>query len=126
MDEIKTVSELRLAILELEAERRELWPVVKEQMLETADLFKPHNIVKTTFRKLFFDQDLKAIVFNSVLGVTTGLIANSVLRQVALGPASKFVAGTLMGMVSNKRVLQHSPGILSAGNTIIKRLFTTT
>jgi hypothetical protein len=125
MKEINTAAQLKVAINELKTARAELWPVVKEQMLATAEFYRPHNIMKTALKKIFVGQEMKTVAFNTALGVTTGFIANSVLRGIAIGPLSKFVAGTLMGMVSNKKVLQHSPGIRSIGNTILKRIFNT-
>jgi hypothetical protein len=91
MKEINTVAELRLAIHELKTARTELWPVVKEQMLATAEFYRPPNIMRTALNKVFVGQEMKTVAFNTALGVTAGFIANSVLRGIAIGPQSKFV-----------------------------------
>jgi hypothetical protein len=123
MTSISTVTQLRLAIAELESARTAEWLLLKEQVLDAAVVLRPQNIVETTVKSFFKNQDFKSIAFHSVLGITTGLVANTLLRKIAVGPVSKFVAGTVMGMISNTKVLNHSPGVISVGAAIFKKIF---
>jgi hypothetical protein len=123
---ITSVATLKLAIVELESAKSMEWNVLKPQLLHIADSLRPQNIVKTTFKNFVADQDLRSIAFHGVLGVTTGLLANTVLRAVAVGPVSKFVAGTITGMISNKGFLKNSPGIMAMGSGLLRKLFAKT
>jgi hypothetical protein len=126
MKEINTVTELRVAIVGLKTAKEELWPVLKEQMLAVGEFYTPQNIVKTAVKKLFIGDALKTVVLNAAFGVTTGLIANSVLRGISIGPFSRFVTGTLRGIVSKKAELNDGSAIKSIGNAILRRVFATT
>jgi hypothetical protein len=123
MTPITSVAELRLAIRELESAKHLQWPVLRQQLIDAADEFRPRNLVKTTVKSFFGGQDLKSVAFHSVLGVTTGLVASTVLRRVAVGPVSKFLSGTIMGMISNKKVLKHSPGVVAIGARLLNKIF---
>jgi hypothetical protein len=123
MTPITSVTDLRLAISELESAKSRQWPVLRQQLIDAAENFRPQNIVKTTVKSFFGSQDLKSVAFHSALGMTTGLVANTVLRGIAVGPVSRFLSGTIMGMISNKKVLQHSPGIVAIGANLFNKIF---
>jgi hypothetical protein len=122
MHQITTVNELKSAIKELEFKQAGEWPALKEKFLATAEMLKPHNIMKTTFTKVISDPDLKTILLNSVFGLTTGFVANSVLRGVPMGPISKWVGRGIIRLVTTQNLLKTITGFRSLGGAVIKKI----
>lgn len=122
MDKITSSTVLKLAIAKLEQQQASQWPLLKEEILNTAESLKLINILKGTFKEAMAVPDLKTSLLNGAIGLTTGVLAKKIILGRTLNPLSKLL-GIILEMAVANKVTKNADGIKSVGNIIMKKLF---
>ncbi|MCC7526668.1 MAG: hypothetical protein IT250_17725 [Chitinophagaceae bacterium] len=117
-----TVSELRIAIQELETKQANEWTPLKEQLLATAETLKPKNILKDTVGEIFSKPGLKSTAVNTTIGLAAVLAANFLFPTKAIGQLTKLVTGAIVGVSAMRKVVNNGSQIKSIGSGLLKRL----
>ena len=102
MESITTSAELRKAIKELEMQQDIEWPLLREELLKTAESLKLVNIIKSSFKEAVALPDLKTNILNTAIGLATGIVAKKIIIGKTLNPISKLLGVLLEVFVANK------------------------
>lgn len=119
---ITTSAHLKLAIQELELKQANELILLKEQFNKTSESLKPINLIKSTFKHAVASPDLKANVFNAVIGLATGVVAKKLMIGKTINPLKKLL-GVILEMTVANKVTKNADEIKSTGSTIFKKLF---
>lgn len=119
---INNTSDLKLAIRQLELKEANELNMLKGQFKATTESLKPLNIIKNTFKKAAASPDLKSDVFNAAIGLTTGVLAKKLMIGKTANPFKKLMGIGLEMLVANK-IAKNADSIKSAGNMVIKKIF---
>jgi len=121
MQTIKTAADLKKAITALEDKQAIEWPLLKEQFLNTYESFKLSNVLKNTFKEVITAPGMKNDLINSVLGLTTGFVANKTIIGKTDNPLKKLLGFILEMTVANK-VAQHADAIKTIGSILVNKV----
>lgn len=121
MGPITNSEELRAAILNLEASQRAAWPPLRERFLAVLDHFRPGNIIKSTMKEIFGKSEVLPIVANSMLGITSGVVTDLLIRRSAANPVYKFLISAVVG-AATRTTAGHSGNIVSFGKKMLGKL----
>ena len=119
---ITTSAHLKLAIQELELQQANELILLKEQFNKTSESLKPINLIKSTFKNAVSSPDLKTDVFNTVIGLVTGVVAKKLMIGKTINPFKKLL-GIIVEMTVANKVAKNADEIKSTGSTIFKKLF---
>ena len=122
MDKITNTTELKQAILLLEAKQTLEGGMLKEQFKITYESIRPINLIKSTFRELTADPDFKNNLLNTTLSMAVGYLS----KKVAIGTTNnpfKQILGTILQMGVTSIVAKNSDGIKSTILNLIQTLF---
>ena len=119
---ITTSAHLKLAIQELELQQANELILLKEQFNKTSESLKPINLIKSTFKNAVSSPDLKTDVFNTVIGLATGVVAKKLMIGKTINPFKKLL-GIIVEMTVANKVSKNADEIKSTGSTIFKKLF---
>lgn len=122
MKTITTSEELKTAILELELQQDRELISLKEQYYQTRESFKLVNLIKSKFKEVAGDPDLKTDAINAAIGFTSGILARKLMIGKTINPFKKLL-GIAVEMVVASKVVKNADGIKSAGGIIFNRLF---
>jgi hypothetical protein len=121
MQNITTVTDLKIAIKQLEEKQAEEWPLLKEQFFNTYESFKLINVLKHTLKEAISAPDLKNNVINTAIGLTTGFVAKKTLIGKTYNPLKKLLGVVLEMTVANK-IAKHADKIKAFGNIVLNRV----
>jgi hypothetical protein len=121
MQNITTVTDLKIAIKELEDKQAEEWPLLKEQFFNTYESFKLINVLKHTLKEAISAPDLKDNVINTAIGLTTGFVAKKTLIGKTYNPLKKLLGVVLEMTVANK-IAKHADKIKAIGNIVLHKI----
>lgn len=119
---ITTSAHLKLAIQELELQQANELILLKEQFNKTSESLKPINLIKSTFKNAVSSPDLKTDVFNTVIGLATGVVAKKLMIGKTINPFKKLL-GIIVEMAVANKVAKNADDIKSTGSSIFKKLF---
>lgn len=122
MDKITNITELKKAILLLEAKQTLEGGMLKEQFKITYESIRPINLIKSTFSELTADPDFKNNLLNTTLSMAVGYLS----KKVAIGTTNnpfKQILGTILQMGVTSIVAKNSDGIKSTILNLIQTLF---
>lgn len=122
MIKITTSEELKAAILELELQQASELIALKAQYYETRESFKLVNLLKSKFKEVAGDPDLKTDAINAAIGFTSGILARKLMIGKTINPFKKLL-GIAVEMVVASKVVKNADGIKSAGGSIFNMLF---
>jgi hypothetical protein len=122
MQNIKSVTDLKNAIQQLEDRQSTEWPILKEQFRTTAETLTPANIVKGAMSELLSTPELKSNVVKSVVGMLGGFIATKLFVVKIPHPLVKVAVGTIMGMASATNATKTVTVLKSIGNNLLRKI----
>ena len=112
MEKIKSIKELREAIVQLENKQLEDKRLLKEQFVSTYESLRPVNLIKTTIKDLITSPDLKSNLFRALLGLAAGYLSKRATFGLSPNPLKNILGSFLQLGVSNV-VTKKSGGIKS-------------
>lgn len=112
MEKIKSIKELRDAIVQLESKQLEDKRLLKEQFVSTYESLRPINLIKTTIKDLIASPDLKSNLFSAFLGIAAGYLSKRATFGLSHNPLKNILGSFLQLGVSNV-VAKKSGGIKS-------------
>jgi hypothetical protein len=112
MEKIETISELKSAIQQLEIEQSTQLILLKEEFYTICERLKPINIIRDTWEESNLISELKTKAVNSILGVSSGLIAKKLILGKTNNPITKML-GLLIEIFVSKTIVKHADEIKS-------------
>lgn len=122
MKSITTSEELKDAIQALELQQADEFILLKEQFKITKKGFTVGNIIKSTFKDIVSDPDLKTDVIDAAIGFTSGIMAKKLVVGKTINPLKKLL-GFVIEMVVTNKVAKNADTIKSVGSAIFNMLF---
>ena len=122
MDKITNTTELKQAILLLEAKQTLEGGMLKEQFKITYESIRPINLIKSTLSELTADPGFK----NDLLNTSISLAAGYFSKKLAIGSTNnpfKQILGSFLQMGVTSIVSKNSDGIKSTVLNLIQTLF---
>ncbi len=122
-----SAQELRKKILELETQQAEELRILKQQVSDTYESFRPANIIKNTLDHALSSPDIKDKIIDSAIGLGTGFITKKILLKNENSATGKLLGTVLQfvvaGLVSKKTDVIKNIGkdIIEFGLNIIER-----
>ncbi len=122
MTPITTSEELKTAIRNLELQQASELISLKEQYYQTRESFTLVNLLKSKFKEVAGDPDLKTDAINAAIGFTSGILARKLMIGKTINPFKKLL-GIAVEMVVATKVAKNADGLKSAGSSIFNLLF---
>lgn len=122
MENIKTASELRIAIQRLEFQQHEDLENIKEQLHQTYESLRPLNLLKSTLDDLSSFPYLGENLMTTTMALASGYMAKKITIGSSDRPLKK-IFGTLLQLGVTNIVSQHSAEIVSLGQSLVHRFF---
>ena len=122
MYQITTISDLKEAILELEAEQIIKEKLFKEQLYLTCQNLRPANLLKNAFKEIISSSFLK----ENLLGTATGLATGYLSKKIIIGTSANILRklfGTFLEFGVANIISQHPDTVKSFGQFIAQHLF---
>jgi hypothetical protein len=112
MEKIRSLKELRDAIVQLESKQLEDKRLLKEQFVSTYESLRPVNLIKNLIKDLIASPDLKQQIASTLLGLAAGYFTKKVAIGSSHSPLRKILGSFLQMGVANV-VTKKSGGIKS-------------
>lgn len=112
MEKIKSIKELREAILQLEIKQIEDKRLLQEQFVSTYESLRPVNLIKNLFKDLITSPSLKQQIASTLLGLAAGYFTKKVAIGSSHSPLRKLL-GSILQMGIRNVVTKKSGGIKS-------------
>ncbi|MEI6348737.1 MAG: hypothetical protein WCP69_12390 [Bacteroidota bacterium] len=122
MENIRTASELKIAIQQLEVKQHEDLESIKETIHNTYESLKPVNILKKTLSEL----NSTPYLIDNLLTTTLALVSGYLTKKAAVGSSDNIfrkVLGSILQFGVTNIVAQHSEDIISIGKSIFQKFF---
>jgi len=101
MSRIKSGSDLKDAIRQLELQQAGEARAVKEHFLVAYESIKPINLIKSIYQEVIESGDLKDKVVNTSVGLTAGFISKLLFQGVTRSPVKKLIGTAIMFGITN-------------------------
>lgn len=121
MENITSVSALKLAIAELEIKQRNDLMLVKAETTATIEALKPANIIKESIKNVISSSSIKGNLLANAVGLITGFASKALIIQNSTSPAKRLF-GTLLQLTITKLIAKN-PKAVSTVSDSIKSLF---
>jgi len=102
MGKITTSVDFKNRIQELECKQVDEWALLKNEFLDTCEIVKPINILKSTIKEAYSAPNLKANIVNTVIGIATGFVGKRILIGKTRNPFTKLLGVILEVAIANK------------------------
>lgn len=122
MKPITTSAELKFAIMQLKSQQASDLVALKQEFARTREALKPMNLIRSSFREATASPDLKADVFNAVIGLTTGILTKKLIIGKTGNPFKK-ILGIVVEMAVANKVVKNADDIKSTGTMLFNKLF---
>jgi hypothetical protein len=122
MQNITSVTALRIAIQELETERKVKEQLLREQFYLTYESLKPLNILRNTLKNLFSSENLLENISGNAIGSFGGFI----LKRIFVGKSAtrlKKLVGAILQFGIAKVISQNSDQIKKLGVAVLQNFF---
>lgn len=122
MQNITSVTALRIAIQELETERKVKEQLLREQFYLTYESLKPVNILRNTLKNLFSSENLLENISGNAIGSFSGFI----LKRIFVGKSAtrlKKLVGAILQFGIAKVISQNSDQIKKLGVAVLQNFF---
>lgn len=123
MNAIRSSSDLKMAIRQLELKQANELIQLKDEFRDTVEGLKPMNLIKGAFKKVTSSPDIKTDVLNAVIGLTTGFVTKKLMIGRSTNPIKK-ILGIVLEMTIANKVAKNADVIKSTGNILINKFFT--
>jgi len=122
MQNITSTAGLREAIQLLEAEKAANRKLLKEQIVNTYESFKPANLLRSTLHDISSSPNLIENILGTALGLGAGYLSRSILPGVTAMRFGKLLSPVLQLGVTNF-VSKQSGNLRSLGEVMLLRIF---
>ena len=119
MQNITSVTALRIAIQELETERKVKEQLLREQFYLTYESLKPVNILRNTLKNLFSSENLLENISGNAIGSFSGFILKSIFVGKSATKLKKLVGAILQFGIA-KVISQNSDQIKKIGLAVLQ------
>ncbi len=119
MQEIKSESELRAAIIYLENQHREEYKVLKQRFHLAYESIKPINIIKHTLKEAAESFDIKENLLITTAGISAGFITEKYLLGSSSSPFRKLLGTAVIFGITNL-VATNPEAIKKMGRSILE------
>jgi hypothetical protein len=117
MENITSVSELKLAIVELEIKQKKDWLQVKEETANTIEALKPENIIKQSIKNVVSSNSIKENLMANAAGLITGFASKALFIRNSTNPVRK-IFGTLLQLAVTKLIAKNPKAVLTVTDSI--------
>jgi len=118
MQKIKSITELKEAILLLEIKQVHQGILLKEQFRNTYESLKPLNLIKNKFNEFIAEPDLKSKLLNTAMSIVAGYLSKKVMVGTTHNPVKQLL-GTLLQMGVIGVVSKNSESIKSTVSNLL-------
>jgi CRISPR/Cas system CSM-associated protein Csm5 (group 7 of RAMP superfamily) len=122
MQKITSTAGLKRAIQLLEAEKAANGKLLKEQLVNTYESFKPSSLLRSTLQDISSSPNLIENILGTALGLGAGYLSRSILPGVTAMKFGKLLSPVLQVGVTNF-VAKQSGNLRSAGEVMLLRIF---
>ena len=91
MAKIKTDSDLKAVILQMENRKALQEQLLKEQFQKTYKSLKPINIIKSTIKEAVASQEIQDNVIETVANVVAGFLSKKIMSRKSEGDVKKYM-----------------------------------
>ncbi|MHB8259610.1 MAG: hypothetical protein ACYDCN_00775 [Bacteroidia bacterium] len=121
MQNIKTASDLKAAIQQLEIKQANELVLLKEQFSTTYESLKPLNILKRQLKEVVSSPEVKNSLLATLVGLAGGYISKKVMVGGSKNPIKKII-GTLLELGVANIASKNPETIKWAANTLVSFL----
>jgi hypothetical protein len=122
MDNITSADGLKIAIHRLEVEQAEKWQLLKNQSLQTVEIFKPANLLKNAAKGFLSSPHLMDHMLDTVVGLATGLVTRKLIVGSSFSIIRK-ILGSVMQLGITTIAAKNSDSIQSFGRFVFQKVF---
>jgi hypothetical protein len=122
MENIRTASELKITIQQLEVKQHEDLESIKDSIHNAYESLKPVNILKKTLSEL----NSTPYLIDNLLTTSLALVSGYLTKKAAVGSSDNIfrkVLGSILQFGVTNIVAQHSEDIISFGKAIFQKFF---
>ena len=101
MQKITNISELRIAITQLENKQATEWILLNEQLLLVRNSLHPLEIIKRSIKETIFPSPAKNDLLGTIMGLTAGFISKALVIGTTANPVKKLLGALLELKVTN-------------------------
>lgn len=101
MQKIRNVTDLKIAIRQLEFKQANQWPILKDQFHNTYESLKPLTVLKNTFKEFTSMPEVKDNMTGTMAGLTAGFLSKALVTGASHHPVSRFLGTMLQLGVTN-------------------------
>jgi hypothetical protein len=121
MEKIKTASELKSAIQQLEIEQSTQLLLLKDEFYFVCERLKPINIIKDTLKDACSEADFKTTLTDNFIGVGSGLIAKKIILGKTNNPITRFLGLFIEKFVSNA-ITKNAEKIKTVAGAVLEKM----
>jgi hypothetical protein len=101
MQKINNVTDLKIAIRQLEFKQASEWPLLKDQFHHTYESLKPLTVLKNTFKEFISLPEVKDNMAGTLAGLTAGILSKVLVTGASQHPVRRFLGTMLQLGVTN-------------------------
>jgi hypothetical protein len=101
MQKISNVTDLKIAIRQLEFKQANEWPMLKNQFHHTYESLKPLTVLKNTFKEFTTLPEVKDNIAGTLTGLTAGFLSKAFVTGASHHPVRKFLGTMLQLAITN-------------------------
>jgi hypothetical protein len=101
MQKISNVTDLKIAIRQLEFKQAKEWPMLKDQFHHTYESLKPLTVLKNTFKEFTSLPEVRDNIAGSLAGLTVGFLSKTLVTGSSHHPVRRFLGTMLQLAVTN-------------------------
>lgn len=114
-------SELHQAMDLLKDKQAEQFVLLREQFYITYESLKPLNLIKSTFRDLGSDSDVKKDLIGGAIGLATGFLSKKVIMGATHNPIT-YILGNIIQFAVGSLVSRNSDKIIKSGEHLLHQI----
>lgn len=119
MNSINSDTELRSAILHLEAQQDEEIRLLKEQFNLAYESVKPINLIKSTFMQVKESPEVTGNIISTVAGLAAGYLSKKLFQSVSHSPIKKLL-GTALQFGITTVIARNPEAVKAVGASIFQ------
>jgi hypothetical protein len=101
MQKISNVTDLKIAIRQLEFKQANEWPILKDHFHHTYESLKPLTLLKNTFKEFTTLPEVKDNIAGTLAGLTAGFLSKALVTGASHHPVKRLLGTMLQLGVTN-------------------------
>ncbi|MCF8256399.1 MAG: hypothetical protein K9J06_02535 [Flavobacteriales bacterium] len=119
---IRSIEQLREAVVALEARQETEGAVLREHFMLTYESIRPVNLIKSAFNEVTGSEELKEHLVSSSVGLVAGHLTRKAYNAVN-GNEGGSIAGTAIQFGVTNLVAQHPDMVMAAGRGLFRMIY---